>query len=271
MWMWLQTRYGLDNWVYWHHSEPQAIAALPLISKLFSSLRQKLSPFPAFYVATSHSLATASNCSDSSASRAQALLSQTPVHISCQFSQSQLTTINYGTFNLISCCNCDLFSVILSAGLEPSLYSPGAGPTENTPLNYTYIVGRWLVAEPYLTNFCIATALQITFQFFYCWVRVCCGNYLATAVSLAPQFLLWENMQQHSSKRSNRRSIANSMKIIIMAISYHTRPTREHCDDENNRSRYFDTFTSLQQPMNTKTVLWCTISLSLCLNVSDPC
>jgi hypothetical protein len=43
--------------------------------------------FPACYVLTSRSLATASNSGDSSASRAQVILSQLPMQNSCQIPQ----------------------------------------------------------------------------------------------------------------------------------------------------------------------------------------
>jgi hypothetical protein len=49
-------------------------------------------PFPACSVLTSRSLETASNSGDSSASRAQVLMSQPPVQNSCEFHQ---LTANY--------------------------------------------------------------------------------------------------------------------------------------------------------------------------------
>jgi hypothetical protein len=70
---------------YIHHSELQPITALSLISMLYKSPQQPLSPFPACCVFNSHSLATASNSGDSSASHAQGLSSEL---------NSQLTT-NY--------------------------------------------------------------------------------------------------------------------------------------------------------------------------------
>jgi hypothetical protein len=73
--------------------------------------------FPACYVLTRRSLATASNREDFSASRSQVLFSQPPVQNSCQFPQSQLKTVNSGILNPVLCCNyqlsrCHFFSVI---------------------------------------------------------------------------------------------------------------------------------------------------------------
>jgi hypothetical protein len=64
-------RVWIDEWIYLPLI--QAIIATPLI---FTAAAK---PFPAFYVFTSRSLATAFNSGDSSASRAQVLSSQTPV------------------------------------------------------------------------------------------------------------------------------------------------------------------------------------------------
>jgi hypothetical protein len=72
-------------------------------------------PFSSLLCLTSCSLTMASNSGDSSASHAQVLLLQPRVQNSCQFPQSQLTTINSGTFNPILCCQlsrCHLFPVI---------------------------------------------------------------------------------------------------------------------------------------------------------------
>jgi hypothetical protein len=128
-----------------HHSELQVITAPPLITTLYKSPQHLLSLFPACCVLTSHFLATAYNSGDSSASRAQVLLSQPPVLSSFQFPQSQLTTINSGTLNPILCCNCQLsrchlFSIINSPVLWCSLYSLGAETIENTVSNNSSIV-----------------------------------------------------------------------------------------------------------------------------------
>jgi hypothetical protein len=82
---------GMDWWMYLlttytRHSELQVITALSLISTLYKSPQLPLSLFPACSVFNSRSLATANNSGDSSASRAQVLLSQPPVQSSCQLS-----------------------------------------------------------------------------------------------------------------------------------------------------------------------------------------
>jgi hypothetical protein len=74
---------GLDWWMdllttYTHDWELQAITESPLISTVHKS-PQHYKPFPAYYVITSRSLATASDSGDCSASCAQALSSQPPV------------------------------------------------------------------------------------------------------------------------------------------------------------------------------------------------
>jgi hypothetical protein len=70
---------------YTHDSELQVITPLSPISTLYKSQQHPLNPFqPAVF--TSRSLATASNIEDSSASRAQVLLSQPHVQNSCQLS-----------------------------------------------------------------------------------------------------------------------------------------------------------------------------------------
>jgi hypothetical protein len=61
-----------------HDFELQVITALSLISTVHISPQQLLSLFPAWYVFTNRSLATASNSGDFSASHAQVLSSQQP-------------------------------------------------------------------------------------------------------------------------------------------------------------------------------------------------
>jgi hypothetical protein len=80
--------------IYAHDSELQAITSPMLIFTIHKSSQRPLSPFSAFCVFTSRSLATASNSGDSSASRSQVLSSQPPVHNSpsTQKSQSYVTT-----------------------------------------------------------------------------------------------------------------------------------------------------------------------------------
>jgi hypothetical protein len=84
-------RRGLDWWTdllttYTYQSELQVIRAPPLISTINKSPQHPLSLFPPCCVFISCSLGTASNSGDSSAFRAQVLLSQPPVQNSCQLS-----------------------------------------------------------------------------------------------------------------------------------------------------------------------------------------
>jgi hypothetical protein len=78
-------RWGLDWWfdlltIYTLDSELQAITALPLNSTIHKSPQHPLNLFSACCVFIGRSLATVSNSGDSSASRAQVLSSQPPVH-----------------------------------------------------------------------------------------------------------------------------------------------------------------------------------------------
>jgi hypothetical protein len=127
------------------YTHPSELHVITVISTLYSSLQHPLSIFQPAVSSNWRSLATISNSRDSSASRAQVLLSHPPVQNSCQFPQSQLTTINSETLNQVLCCNCQLsryhlFSVIPSAGLGSSLYSLGVDPTENTVFDWSTIV-----------------------------------------------------------------------------------------------------------------------------------
>jgi hypothetical protein len=69
---------------YTHHSGLQVITALSLMSTLYKSLHAKF--FPACCVSNNRSLATDSNSGDSSASRLQVPLSQSPIQNSYQLS-----------------------------------------------------------------------------------------------------------------------------------------------------------------------------------------
>jgi hypothetical protein len=69
-------------------SELQVITAPPLLSTIHKSPQHPLRNVPACCVFVSHSLATASNSGDSSASRAHVLSSQPPVR-NCLITQSQ--------------------------------------------------------------------------------------------------------------------------------------------------------------------------------------
>jgi hypothetical protein len=68
-----------------HHSELQVITALPRISAFYKSLHAK--SFPSLLCLQQPFLATACNTGNSSSSRAQVLLSQSPVQNSTQLTQ----------------------------------------------------------------------------------------------------------------------------------------------------------------------------------------
>jgi hypothetical protein len=76
---------------YTRDSELQVITALSLILHISQITTLPAKPFEAFYIFTSSSLATASNSGESSASRAQVLLSHPAVYNSCQLS-TQINT-----------------------------------------------------------------------------------------------------------------------------------------------------------------------------------
>jgi hypothetical protein len=84
---------------YTHHSELQAITALLLISTIHKLPQHPLSLFPACYIFTSRSLATASNSGNSSALHAQVLLSQLSV-------QNSLSAVNSTIAPSLLRCNC---------------------------------------------------------------------------------------------------------------------------------------------------------------------
>jgi hypothetical protein len=92
-------RRGVDWWIdllttYTHHSELPVITALSLISTLYKSPQHPLSLSLACCVFISHSMATASDNGDSSASRSQVVSSQSPV---------QKSTLNWQpTTNLVA-------------------------------------------------------------------------------------------------------------------------------------------------------------------------
>jgi hypothetical protein len=96
--------------------------------------------FPACCVLTSRSLATASNSGDSSASRAQFLLSQPPLQNSCEYLQVNYSAISSHSPLRSSTALPTLLSVIPWAGLGSSSYSPGADPTASTTSNNFSIV-----------------------------------------------------------------------------------------------------------------------------------
>jgi hypothetical protein len=85
---------------------------------------------------------------------------------------------------------------------SPCYIVPGRTQQKTPSLTNTSVVGHWLVfAETCLPNRSIAMAVHVTsrfLQFLYCCVLGYCGDYLATAISLDSQFLLWANMPQYS-------------------------------------------------------------------------
>jgi hypothetical protein len=119
-------------------------ATAHLHALLFTTATAK--PFTACCVLTSRSLATASNSGDSSASRAQVLLSQRPVQNSCQFPP-----------------NCQLsryhpFSIILSAKLKsfttgglPPISSSWRQPLETHDHRFFFLQLNPCCYSPYVT------------------------------------------------------------------------------------------------------------------------
>jgi hypothetical protein len=93
--------------------------ALSLISTLYKSPQTPTKSFPACCLLTSRSLATASNNGNSSTSRAQVLLSQSPVHNSCQ-----LSTVNWTkTPSLLSLpCRAELNCQTSTERIAPILF-----------------------------------------------------------------------------------------------------------------------------------------------------
>jgi hypothetical protein len=93
-------RRGLNWWMYLlttytHHSKPQVIAALWLISTLYKSPQHPLSLYPACCV-ISRSLVTASKSGDSSTSRALVLSSQPPMQnstLNCQLTTNWVAPV----------------------------------------------------------------------------------------------------------------------------------------------------------------------------------
>jgi hypothetical protein len=79
-----------------HYSELQIITALSLISTLYKSPQHLISLFPGCCVSKSRSLAMASNSRDASASCAQVLSSQPPMH---NWILNRWPTTNYSTIS----------------------------------------------------------------------------------------------------------------------------------------------------------------------------
>jgi hypothetical protein len=189
----------LDLLTTWTHDwELHLTTVLSLISTIHKSPQHSLSLFKHAVSSPAIPLATACNSGDSSDSRAQALLSPQPVQNSCQFSQSQQTTVNSGTLNPIVCCNChlshcNLFSIILSAGMGSSLYSLGADPTGNTISKNSFIVAcAFVVAGTCIPSRCLAMNVSYdstipAFRRNMIFLSVC----LSVCLSLRPSIYLW--------------------------------------------------------------------------------
>jgi hypothetical protein len=141
-------RRGMDLWMdflitYMHHSELQVITAPLLTATIQRSPQHLLSLFAACCV-NSRSLTTASNSGDSSASRAQVLLTQPPVQNSTDYYWQLIINWIPGRrpfhTNLLVFSSQADFQLNFSAGLGSSLYSLGADSTENTTSNSPTIV-----------------------------------------------------------------------------------------------------------------------------------
>jgi hypothetical protein len=84
-----------SEWIYWRLHTPLGTTSNYSAIANFHALQITTAPskpFPACCVLTSLSLATASNSEGSSASRAQVLLSQPPVHNSCQLNYNNISS-----------------------------------------------------------------------------------------------------------------------------------------------------------------------------------
>jgi hypothetical protein len=135
-------------------------------------------PFSACCVLTSRSLATACNSGDSSASRAQILVSQPPVQNSCQLCQfflALLAELNWTVNPQLTCCH--RFSIIRLAAIShqpPSLLFTGWLSVNNWTGSPSIVFLMITLHGPNRKH-----SFQ---QFLYCWYRRLPTRCLETAV-----------------------------------------------------------------------------------------